>query len=111
MYRTTCGANMAAKMANALIISKTKLMIDEANFHAFSFCFCTKNVENVGMKADANAPPATKLNNTSDTRLAAQKASFSIPVPNALRITTPFAKLITLLITYAIITVPAAIAI
>ena len=111
MYRTTCGANIAAKTAKALMISSTKLMMDEANFHAFSFCFFTKNVENVGMKADANAPPATRLNNTSDTRLAAQKASFSIPVPKALRITTPLARFMMLLIIYAIMTVPAAIAI
>jgi len=88
---------MAAKIAKPLITSNTKLIIDEASFQASSFCFRAKKDVNVGMKADAKAPPATRLNNISDTRFAAQKASFSAPVPNALRIITPFAKLMTLL--------------
>jgi hypothetical protein len=65
----------------------------------------------MGMKADANAPPATRLKSVSATRLAALNASISAFVPKAFAIRICLIKPAMLLIMNATITVPAALAI
>ena len=61
----------------------------------------------MGMNAEPNAPPAIRLNNVSETRLAARKASISGEVPKVVALMIRLARLVRLLSSRAIITLPA----
>jgi len=78
---------------------------------AFQAPWCSPRVRNpvkVGMKAEASAPPATRLKSRSGIRAAALKASISGPVPKAPETSTWRIRPVRLLKIKAAITVPAA---
>ena len=79
---TICGANAQHTMLNNVRIRITRLTIEEANLQAPLRSSFSRNSVSVGIKAEANAPPATKTNRISGIRSAALKASISTPVPN-----------------------------
>ncbi|MCG3141076.1 MAG: hypothetical protein HDKAJFGB_02246 [Anaerolineae bacterium] len=80
--RTSGSAKIAARMHNAATITKTKLMTWDAKRQLPRTSPSVNNLENGGMNADANAPPATRLNNKSGMRNAATYASSCAEVPN-----------------------------
>ncbi len=83
----TCGTNHGAASQitaeTAVISSKTMLAIEAARRQAPASSSRARKVAKVGMKADASAPPAIRLNRISVSRLAALNASSSGFVPNA----------------------------
>ena len=86
----------------------TRLVIEEASCQAFfRFSLASKLVK-VGIKADPNAPPATRLNKVSEILLAALKASIEEEVPKASATRIWRIKPVRLLITKARVTTPAA---
>ena len=61
MYLIICGARSADKMLKMLKTSRIKLVIEEASFQAGGRSFLASSPVNVGMNAEDNAPPATRL--------------------------------------------------
>jgi hypothetical protein len=85
-----------------------KFAIAEANSQAFFFSPLANRAAKVGINAEDNAPPATRLNNVSETLLAALKASISAWVPKAFATRICRASPVRLQRMNATITVPAA---
>ena len=74
---------MAMSRLSAIRTMSTQLLTAEANCQASRFFSLVSSSVKVGIKADPNAPPATRLKSVSATRLAALKASISRLVPKA----------------------------
>ena len=108
MCRTINGAKIAANNAVRVKISNIRLAIADANFQAPRLSSFTNKLVNVGIKAEANAPPATRVNSVSETRLAAINASISPLVPKAFSTSTCRASPTMLFKANAAITSPAA---
>ena len=83
-------------------------MTEEASFQAPRWSSLVRKPVKVGMKAEARAPPATRLKSSSVMRLAALKESRSAEVPKALVRTVLRSTPIRLEKTKAAITVRAA---
>jgi hypothetical protein len=83
--RTICGAKIKARMLITISARNTRLVTPEASRQAPSRSSFARKLVNIGMKADPNAPPATKLNSSSTMRLAALNESNWAEVPKRVR--------------------------
>src|SRR5450756_605921 len=105
---TTWSANIVERIASTVRIRVTQLARAEAKRQAPERSFCERRVDKVGMKAEPSAPPATRLKRISEKRLAAKKASLSMPVPKERAIKILASRLAIWLRIMATIIVPAA---
>ena len=78
---TIQGAAIQTRAAAMPIPRMSRFPMPEARRQAPERLFCVSRVANIGMKADAKAPPAIRLNKISGTLLAEKKASRETPVP------------------------------
>jgi hypothetical protein len=89
-------------------MTRIRLAMAEASRQAPWRSLAVSRLVKVGIKAEASAPPATRLKSVSDTRLAALKASMAELVPKAFSTTTWRIRPIRLLRMKAAMTSPAA---
>ena len=75
MFFTIQGGTTIPNAARMVRIITTRLAIAEASFQAAFRSPWLRKVVNTGIKAEPRAPPATRLNRISESRLAAKKAS------------------------------------
>ncbi len=89
---TRKGANNAAMTASTERIPATLSATMRARRHPRTTCPRLSRAVKMGMKAEANAPPASRLNSKSGMRNAALNASYSALAPNCDVTTTRWAN-------------------
>ena len=107
-FRTSHGANIQVSTETTTRMRETTFNTPDAKRHAPRLSSLVRKPVNIGIKAEPNAPPATRLNSSSVTRFAALKESSAALVPKASVITICCATPTRLLRKKANITTPVA---